>query len=154
MFADKWIPILPNTDAALQLAIAYQWIADDTYDKDYLATHSVGFEKFKDYVLGEEDGVPKTPEWAAEKTQVPSRTIKALARRGPPSGPPWCTVWAALHPRAILSRAGPARSRAAGHAGTGQAGRHSFSIINRAVFGSEDHPAFPPRPAASSTTPA
>ena len=24
--ADKWIPILPNTDAALQLAIAYTWI--------------------------------------------------------------------------------------------------------------------------------
>jgi trimethylamine-N-oxide reductase (cytochrome c) len=24
--ADKWIPVLPNTDAALQLAIAYTWI--------------------------------------------------------------------------------------------------------------------------------
>ncbi len=80
VFADKWIPILPDTDAALHLAIAYQWITADTYDKDYVATHTVGFEAFRDYVLGKEDGVPKTPEWAAEKTAVPSRLIKALAR--------------------------------------------------------------------------
>ena len=33
--ADKWIPILPNTDAALQLAIAYVWITEGTYDKEY-----------------------------------------------------------------------------------------------------------------------
>ncbi len=78
--ADKWIPILPNTDAALQLAIAYQWITQGTYDKDYVATHTVGFDKFKEYVLGKEDGVAKTPIWAAEKTGVPSRIIKALAR--------------------------------------------------------------------------
>ncbi len=34
--ADKWIPILPNTDAALQLAIAYHWITKGTYDKEYI----------------------------------------------------------------------------------------------------------------------
>jgi molybdopterin guanine dinucleotide-containing S/N-oxide reductase-like protein len=78
--ADKWIPILPNTDAALQLAIAYIWITGDTYDKDYLQTHSVGFEKCKDYILGQEDGIPKTPKWASELCGVPSRIIKALAR--------------------------------------------------------------------------
>ncbi|MFC1901860.1 molybdopterin-dependent oxidoreductase [Chloroflexota bacterium] len=78
--ADKWIPVLPNTDAALQLALAYVWMTEETYDKDYVATHAVGFEKFEDYVLGKEDGVPKTPAWAAERCGVPSRTIKALAR--------------------------------------------------------------------------
>jgi len=78
--ADKWIPILPNTDAALHLAIAYTWIAEGTYDKDYVATHVVGFDKFSDYVLGKEDGVPKTPEWASKKCGVPEWTIKALAR--------------------------------------------------------------------------
>jgi len=78
--ADKWIPIRPNTDAALQLAIAYVWMTEDTYDKEYVATHTFGFEKFESYVLGQEDGVPKTPEWAAEKTGIPAMTIKALAR--------------------------------------------------------------------------
>ncbi len=78
--ADKWIPILPNTDAALQLAIIYQWITEGTYDKEYVETHSVGFDKVKAYVLGEEDSVPKTPRWASEKCGVPVWTIKALAR--------------------------------------------------------------------------
>ncbi len=78
--ADKWIPIRPSTDAALQLAIAYVWITEDSYDKDYIKTHVVGFEEFKHYVLGIDDGIAKTPAWAADITGVPSRTIKALAR--------------------------------------------------------------------------
>jgi molybdopterin guanine dinucleotide-containing S/N-oxide reductase-like protein len=78
--ADKWIPILPNTDAALQLAIIYMWIKEGTYDKKYVETHTVGFDKVKAYVMGEEDGVPKTPEWASKKCGVPEWTIKALAR--------------------------------------------------------------------------
>ena len=79
--ADKWIPIRPNTDAALQLAIAYYWIVNDTYDKEYIKTHSIGFDKLKEYILGHEDGIAKTPKWAEEITGVPSRIIKALARK-------------------------------------------------------------------------
>ncbi len=78
--ADKWIPILPNTDAAMQLAIIYMWVIEGTYDKEYVATHTVGFDKIKAYVLGEVDGVPKTPKWASAKCGVPSWTIKALSR--------------------------------------------------------------------------
>lgn len=78
--ADKWIPILPNTDAAFQLAIAYVWMTEGTYDREYIDTHTVGFDWFEYYVLGNEDGIPKTPEWAAEKCGVPSYRIKAFAR--------------------------------------------------------------------------
>ena len=78
--ADKWIPILPNTDTAMYLAIAYIWLTEGTYDKDYLKTHAVGTEPFFDYVLGKEDGEPKTPAWASKKCNVPEWTIKALAR--------------------------------------------------------------------------
>ena len=78
--ADKWIPIRPGTDAALQLAVAYVWITEGTYDKEYLKTHSVCYDKFEDYVLGKEDGIPKTPEWASPKCAIPEWTIKALAR--------------------------------------------------------------------------
>ncbi|MFC2027001.1 molybdopterin-dependent oxidoreductase, partial [Chloroflexota bacterium] len=82
--ASKWIPVYPNTDAALELAVAYIWITEGTYDKDYVATHVYGFEEFEDYVLGNEAGDtegPKTPAWASPLCGVPEWTIKALARQ-------------------------------------------------------------------------
>ncbi|MEM4001620.1 MAG: molybdopterin-dependent oxidoreductase [Saccharolobus sp.] len=94
--ADKWIPVLPNTDIALHLAIAYIWITEGTYDKKYIETHTYGFEHFKKYVLGEEDGIPKTPKWAEQICGVPARTIKALAR-----------VWAKHRTSTFHSNGGP-----------------------------------------------
>jgi len=80
VWADKWIPINPNTDAALYFAIAYVWITEDLYDKEFVKTRCVGFEEFKKHALGEDDATPKTPEWAEKITGIPSWTIKALAR--------------------------------------------------------------------------
>ena len=95
--ADKWIPVRPNTDAALYLAIAYWWFKNGTYDKDYLATHAVGVDQFEDYVMGRAaDGVAKTPEWGAEITGVPSRTIKALAEE-----------WASKRTTVVIGNGGP-----------------------------------------------
>jgi trimethylamine-N-oxide reductase (cytochrome c) len=80
--ADKWIPVRPNTDAALLLAIIYVWLSEDLWDRAYIETHAVGYEAFFAYVRGEaEDGVAKTPRWASEKCGVPPWTIKALARQ-------------------------------------------------------------------------
>ena len=78
--ADKWIPVLPNTDAALYLAIAWVWLTEGTFDKDYVDSHAIGAEEFFDYVMGKVDGEAKTPKWAATKCGVPEYTIKALAR--------------------------------------------------------------------------
>lgn len=78
--ADKWIPVLPNTDAALQLAIIYTWLKEGSYNKEYVKTHTLGMDKVEAYVMGEEDGVAKTPEWASKKCGVAEWTIKALAR--------------------------------------------------------------------------
>ena len=94
--ADRWIPILPNTDAAMYLAITYHWFKNGTYDKEYLKTHAVGVEKYEAYVMGEEDGVPKTPEWAAPITNVPSRVIKALAEE-----------WASKRTTVVIGNGGP-----------------------------------------------
>ncbi|MCL6477474.1 MAG: molybdopterin-dependent oxidoreductase [Peptococcaceae bacterium] len=80
LYADKWLAPRMNTDNALALGIAYVWITENRYDKEYIASRTVGFDKWKDYVLGIEDGVPKTPEWAAMETGLPAREIKALAR--------------------------------------------------------------------------
>lgn len=78
--ADTWIPLKPNSDPALYLAIAHTWIAEDSYDKDYIRTHTIGFEEFRAHVMGEDDGVAKSPAWAAPITGVPEHTIRALAR--------------------------------------------------------------------------
>ena len=147
VFADKWIPILPNTDSALHLAIAYQWLIAGTYDKEYLETHSVGFDKFADYVLGKEDGVPKTPEWASPKCGVPTRIIKALAKH-------WANkVTSIVHGFGGPYIRGPYSHEVAriegcllGMQGMGKPGVHSMCFNNRAVFGSEDHPVAPPTP--------
>ena len=76
----KWIPILPNTDAALDFGAMYVMIPEGIYDKEYIDTHSIGFDKVADYVLGKEDGIPKTPEWASERCGISPHTIKAYAR--------------------------------------------------------------------------
>jgi len=80
VLGDKWIAPRPGTDAAMAEAIAYVWIAEGTFDKDYIATHTVGFEEFRKHIMGEDDGVPKTPGWAEEICDVPGHVITALAR--------------------------------------------------------------------------
>ncbi len=76
----KWIPILPATDAAFDFGVIYVWLTEGLYDKEYVETHTVHFDKMADYVLGKEDGVPKDPKWASERCGVPAWTIKAYAR--------------------------------------------------------------------------
>lgn len=78
--ADKWIPVYPNTDLALQFAIAYVWVTEGLYDKEYVESHTIGFDWLGYEVMGGDTGVPKTPKWAEEICGVPARTIKALAR--------------------------------------------------------------------------
>jgi anaerobic selenocysteine-containing dehydrogenase len=139
--ADKWIPILPNTDAAMFLAIAYLWITRGTYDKEYVATHVVGFDKFENYVLGGEDGIPKTPTWASKKTGVPTRLIKALAKLW--ESKPTTTVHAN---GGNLARAPYATENMRlevcllGMQGLGKPGRHMFTTIEWGLFGNMDPP--------------
>lgn len=80
LHCDKWFAPRPGTDVALGLAIAYVWLTEGTYDKDYVAHRTTGFDEWKAYVLGESDGTPKTPAWAERECTVPAREIYALAR--------------------------------------------------------------------------
>ena len=69
-----WLPIRPGADTALAMAIAYVWLTEGTYDKDYIAEKSLGFDEFADYILGKGEGdFPKTPEWAEEESGIPVR---------------------------------------------------------------------------------
>ncbi len=76
----KWFAPRPTTSVAMAMAIAYVWIKEGLYDKDYVASHTVGFDKWKDYLLGVEDGIAKSPEWQEKETGVPAKDVRALAR--------------------------------------------------------------------------
>ena len=75
-----WIAPRPGTDAALALAIAHVWIDEGLYDRDFVEKRTHGFEAWRRYIMGADDGVPKTPEWQEHETGVPARTVRALAR--------------------------------------------------------------------------
>jgi anaerobic dimethyl sulfoxide reductase subunit A len=79
-FASQWVPIRPGTDAALLIAMAQVMIAEGLWDERFIGTYTVGFERFRDYVLGQEDGIAKTPAWAEGITAVPAVTTRELAR--------------------------------------------------------------------------
>lgn len=77
----EWIPIRPNTDVALMLALAYEIQRVDGQDQAFLATHCVGYEQLADYIRGVNDGIAKTPEWASEITGIPALRISQLAQQ-------------------------------------------------------------------------
>jgi anaerobic dimethyl sulfoxide reductase subunit A len=90
--ADEWIPIRPGTDTAMMAAMAHVLITENMVDEDFVNQYALGYdaqnmpdgyedaESFKAYILGESDGVPKTPAWAEEYTGVPADTIARVAR--------------------------------------------------------------------------
>jgi biotin/methionine sulfoxide reductase len=81
MFEPEWIAVRPNTDAALMLALAHTLVAEDLYDKAFVARYTVGLERFLPYLMGETDGVPKDAAWAEPITGIPAEMILDLARR-------------------------------------------------------------------------
>ena len=90
-----WIPIRPNTDAAMMAGMAHYIFSNNLHDQNFIDRFTMGMdagtmpdwaqqsangrENFKDYILGSYDGVPKTPEWAADICGVSADQIKKLA---------------------------------------------------------------------------
>ncbi|MDZ7849472.1 MAG: molybdopterin-dependent oxidoreductase [Halodesulfurarchaeum sp.] len=71
--ADKWIPIEPRTDGALALAMGNVIIEENLYDEDFVSEWTHGFQAYKEAVAD------KTPEWAAEITDVDADLIRDIA---------------------------------------------------------------------------
>jgi biotin/methionine sulfoxide reductase len=77
----RWIPIRPNTDAALMMGMAFELVTRGTHDRAFLARCCTGYERFEAYLTGRSDGLAKSPEWAEAICGVPAADIRALARR-------------------------------------------------------------------------
>lgn len=77
--ASEWIAIKPGTDGAMAMAMCYVLVRDELYNKDFVENWTYGFEPFKKRLMGEEDGIARTPEWAAEICGISAGTIERLA---------------------------------------------------------------------------
>ncbi|MGB8622099.1 MAG: molybdopterin-dependent oxidoreductase [Paracoccaceae bacterium] len=77
----EWLPLRPASDTALMLAMAHVIEGEDLTDRQFLSRCTVGFDRFRPYLMGEVDGQPKTPEWASPLCGVDAEVIRGLARR-------------------------------------------------------------------------
>ncbi len=102
LLGGKWLAPRPDTGNAMSLAIAYVWIKEGLYDKDYVKKRTTGFEVWRDYILGKEDGIEKSPEWQEKETNVAARDIRALARQ-------WGTKKTYLSPGGLVGFGGAGR---------------------------------------------
>lgn len=100
ILVDQWIPIRPQTDAALAAALGYQLETEGLVDAGFMSSHTTGYGQYRAYFMGEADGVPKTPEWAEAITAVPAAATRQLARE-----------FGSAKPACLLPGWGPQRTR-------------------------------------------
>lgn len=75
----EWIAIRPNTDTAVMLALACEIILANRHDQAFLDRYCVGFERWRGYLLGTDDGVVKNADWASAIAEVSAERLRALA---------------------------------------------------------------------------
>lgn len=78
---NEWLPVRPGSDTALMMALAYVLVTEGLHNEDFVQRYAVGYERFRDYLLGRTDGQPKDPEWAQALTDISAAQITDLARR-------------------------------------------------------------------------
>ena len=75
----EWVAVNPGTDTAVMAAMIYELEVTGEADHAFLDKYTAGWKEFRAYLMGDEDGVKKTPEWAAKISGIKAETIKVLA---------------------------------------------------------------------------
>lgn len=75
----EWMSIRPGADRALILALSHVILSRGLEDRGFLERCTDGFDRYRASVMGELDGVPKSPEWAEAICGVPADAIERLA---------------------------------------------------------------------------
>ena len=90
----EWLAPRPSTDAALMLGLAHTLMVEALHDQAFLNRYTVGFERFAAYLAGQQDGIAKSADWAADICALPADTIRDLARRMAKSRTMISVAWA------------------------------------------------------------
>ncbi len=77
----EWLAARPSTDTAILLGLAHTLLAGNLHDQEFLDRYTTGFDRFAAYLLGQEDGIEKTAQWAAGISGLSDESIRALAGR-------------------------------------------------------------------------
>ena len=77
----EWIAARPNTDTALMLGLAHTIYSEGLCDTDFLNKYTEGFDKFLPYLLGKNDGIEKSAEWASAICNISVSKIKEIATK-------------------------------------------------------------------------
>ena len=76
----EWLAPRPGSDTAIMLSLAHQLLEENLHDKEFLARYTTGFDRVAAYLRGENDGQPKSVEWAAEISGLDPARLRNLAR--------------------------------------------------------------------------
>lgn len=79
--SEDWIHVRPNTDVAIMLAMCHTLLSEGLHDQAFMDRYTTGFDRFAAYLRGDDDGTPKTAEWAAAISGMSSDDIITLTRQ-------------------------------------------------------------------------
>jgi biotin/methionine sulfoxide reductase len=77
----RWLPVRPNTDVALMLGLSHSMLAASLHDEDFLTRCCAGFDRYRAYLEGDDDGITKDADWASSITGIDAHVIEDLARQ-------------------------------------------------------------------------
>lgn len=77
----QWVPVRPNTDVAVMLALAYEIVAAGRHNLAFLERWCTGWEALERYLVGADDHVVKDADWAATIADIDAGIIRTLAEQ-------------------------------------------------------------------------